>query len=122
MKNQIQQQPMPSYDGKYVELDEPLQSTCPELVETQIPTTSVTQMYPVKDDKVYRYVLTFNHYNGHKLILIFIYIYIHQITNTTSLKNTQMYLPSPGAILSCYYSEYLSVITFMSKSYLSLSQ
>ncbi|XP_015380288.1 PREDICTED: uncharacterized protein LOC107174011 isoform X2 [Diuraphis noxia] len=45
MKNQVQQQFMPSHDV-------PLQSTCPKPdVETQIPPSSVTQTSPVKDVK-----------------------------------------------------------------------
>jgi len=65
MKNQVQQQPTPLHD-------EPLQSTCPKpVVETQTPTTSVTQTSPVKDFEVYSYVFTFNHCNGQ----IYIYIY-----------------------------------------------
>jgi len=67
MKNQVQQQPISSHDA-------PLESTCPiPVVETQIPTTSVTQTSPVQDVKVYSYVFTFNHYNGHKLKFLFIY-------------------------------------------------
>ncbi|KAL5233817.1 hypothetical protein ACI65C_001227 [Semiaphis heraclei] len=45
MKNQVQQQPISLHDA-------PLESTCPKpIVETQIPTTSVTQTSPVQDFK-----------------------------------------------------------------------
>lgn len=79
MKNQIQQQSTLLHDA-------PSQSTCPKpVVEIQIPTTSVTQTSSVKDFEVYSHVFKFNDYIGH--ILIFTYIYIHQITIIAILKN-----------------------------------
>jgi len=53
--------------------DAPSQSTCPKpVVETQIPTSSVTQTSPVKDFEVYRWVF-------HLTIAMIAYSYLYNI-------------------------------------------
>jgi len=65
MKKSIQRQSMPLHDAPSQ------QTTCSKpVVETQIPTASVTQTSPVKDFEVYSYVFTFNDCNDHILIFI----------------------------------------------------